>query len=666
MSEHFTPYGNWIVSSLRRECIKRKLKEYPKKRYVKREVLEAMLIIDDKSKRVIKRKGALISTRSPLLIIPKPFVEIHPPVIRTGTEESLSSEDKSTLIIGLGINDEVSLNCSRALFTGVRDHESLKWIDLTVKKTVPPNIFSSILIYRPSVLFNHGGILDPRKISTILSTLKKTGVIHVVNYTDPDTHSLNDYLEKRDYETSSTWTINIRNYDTVFNIFRKRIKVTPKPHGDVMKLENNFDDGFEEITVRPPGKYTIVNLTLNISKHNKTDKFKTPIQVTGITLEQFRAEIEKDQFIEAFVTSSKNLFTYKAMFYKRKLIETQKEFARVQTKVHTLRRKGVSYYTIKEMYPMCDFYAGFILVLEELVKTVLDRIEDVNPTNTRKNLIEALTHPTRGFASIVGRQNIKDNLASQLYAFSKSYKSFVNAFNNICLMGSTGVGKTILAKVIGFVFAKSGILATDTVKIISRADIVGQYVGQTAPRTRACLLNALEGVLFIDEAYQLTPEDPGRDFGPEAITEIVNFLDKYIGMNVVIVAGYEDLMKGRFFPSNEGLSRRFPFRLILEKYSVNELTDILIQFIERGTEINIDDETGNWLFSAITQLSEKFEVEGVFSNQAGDMLNLGASIIKSINSSYAVSWTPGNLKNNTPILLSGLNDYLLMKGLMMT
>ena len=244
------------------------------------------------------------------------------------------------------------------------------------------------------------------------------------------------------------------------------------------------------------------------------------------------------------------------------------------------------------------------------------------------------------------------------------YYGFQIDGNSRFLLGDfTVTHNTALAKVIAYAFSKSGILATDTIKIVSRSDLVGQYIGQTAPRTRGNLLETLEGILFIDEAYQLSPDDPGRDFGPEAITEIVNFLDKYIGMSIVIVAGYEDKMTKNFFGSNEGLARRFPYRLTLSNYSISELTDILIRFVERSTEMQIDDETGNYLYSVIEYLDEEHKTDDIFSNQAGDMLNFGSSLVKAINGSFKVKWKQGNLENNTPILKEGLQDYLKMKNL---
>jgi SpoVK/Ycf46/Vps4 family AAA+-type ATPase len=297
--------------------------------------------------------------------------------------------------------------------------------------------------------------------------------------------------------------------------------------------------------------------------------------------------------------------------------------------------------------------------LEELLALVLSRLKEVDEKTVQCNLREVIDDPVQGFACIVGRDDVKNRIAGQLYAFSRSYKIFTNTFNNICLLGSPGVGKTGLAKVIGYVFSKTGILATENIKITSRSSLVGQYVGQTAPRTKSAFLETLEGILFIDEAYQLTPPDPGRDFGPEAVTELVNLIDKFIGMNVVIVAGYEKEMMTQFFPCNEGLARRFPYRLILTPYSVGELTDILIRFVEQKIPHEIDRRLANYLYSIIVSLND----DGVFENQAGDMLNLGSSLVKSINGCYRVRWEERDLEHNKPIILEGLEDFLYPKGL---
>lgn len=387
----------------------------------------------------------------------------------------------------------------------------------------------------------------------------------------------------------------------------------------------------------------------------------------SITLRQFRKEIDNDKFIDRFLISTKKLLEYKYNFYMEKYKTTQEEHIRTKEKVTKFKNQGASEDTIKQLFPMKDLYIGFTIQLKEIMKNIKDRLDKLDKDYLRKNLIDALENEKKGFASIVGRKKLKNSIVSQLYAFSQNYRVFTNSFNNIALLGGAGVGKTSTAIVMSYVYSKCGILVTNNTKIVSRADLIGQYIGETAPKTRGILMETLEGVLLIDEAYQLAPPslNDNKDFGPEAITEIVNFLDKYIGMNIVIVAGYPTEMLTRFFPTNEGLSRRFPYQLILPNYSNEELTDILVRFIESKLNKLIDDETSNYLYNCVVFLSKLplKEYGFIFKNQAGDMLNLGTSIVKSINSAYSVKWKDGNLKNNILILREGFNDFLKLRAI---
>lgn len=383
----------------------------------------------------------------------------------------------------------------------------------------------------------------------------------------------------------------------------------------------------------------------------------------SITLEEFIEELENADFVSAFLESVKKFMTYKHDLYQSKLKEIKAENHRVSLKVKKLQAVGARESTIKEMYPMFHFYEGFIFQLQDIINLVSSKLKGLSAVSLKKGLLRSIRHTKKGLAAIVGRDEEKDQIVSILYSFSKSHKTLINAFTNFCFTGSAGTGKTALAKVIGYVFSKSGILATSVVKIVSRADLVRGYVGHTAPATRSMLFETLEGVLFIDEAYQLTPMLPGQetnDFGKESITELVNFTDKWIGTNVIMLAGYEDKMKKYFFPSNEGLTRRFPYMLHLSDYSEEELANILVRFIKSKTDEEIDEETSNYLYSVLSDLGENYP--GAFNGQAGDMLNLGTSIVKSVHAAFRKKWSPGNLKNNKPIILNGVKEFMKLKG----
>lgn len=143
---------------------------------------------------------------------------------------------------------------------------------------------------------------------------------------------------------------------------------------------------------------------------------------------------------------------------------------------------------------------------------------------------------------------------------------------HMCFTGNPGTGKTTVALRMAEILRQLGYVRRGHLVAVTRDDLVGQYIGHTAPKTKEIIKKAM-GVLFIDEAYYLYRPENERDYGQEAIEILLQVMENQRDDLVVILAGYKDRMD-RFFESNPGLSSRIAHHLDFPDYSVDELVQI--------------------------------------------------------------------------------------------
>ncbi|MBZ0181742.1 MAG: AAA family ATPase [Melioribacteraceae bacterium] len=236
----------------------------------------------------------------------------------------------------------------------------------------------------------------------------------------------------------------------------------------------------------------------------------------------------------------------------------------------------------------------------EAYSTILP--EDI-PIEVQKDL--SIEDALGGLKDLIGMDSIKDevrNLAKFLRVEKKRIelggeKTALNI--HFVFTGNPGTGKTTVARIIAEVFKSLGLLSQGQLIEVDRTKLVGSYIGQTAPKTEQVINKAMGGVLFIDEAYTLSPQSQS-DYGPEAINTLLKRMEDDRGKFLVIVAGYTNEM-AEFLETNPGLASRFTKKIHFDDYQPNEMMQIMKLFVAKKGMI-LDSEAEQYLINHFTEL----------------------------------------------------------------
>ena len=196
--------------------------------------------------------------------------------------------------------------------------------------------------------------------------------------------------------------------------------------------------------------------------------------------------------------------------------------------------------------------------------------------------------------SLIGLDKVKEEV-NNLINFAAYQKKREKAgfkkqqiSNHMVFLGNPGTGKTTVARILAKIFKEIGLLSKGQLVEVDRSQLVANYVGQTADKTKGQIERALGGILFIDEAYTLYKKDSTNDFGQEAIDTLLKMMEDHRNDLIVVVAGYTREMT-QFLDSNPGLKSRFPKLIRFEDYTAEELGEIFSSMV-KNNDLKLTEE----------------------------------------------------------------------------
>jgi SpoVK/Ycf46/Vps4 family AAA+-type ATPase len=194
--------------------------------------------------------------------------------------------------------------------------------------------------------------------------------------------------------------------------------------------------------------------------------------------------------------------------------------------------------------------------------------------NINLRVLSDLVEPLTELNSMIGMKNIKQSIFDKIILYLQGLDNKNTDFLHTVIYGAPGMGKTEVAKIIGKIYTKMGLLSKGDFKEVRLTDLKAGYVGQSELKTQKVFDDAKGCVLFMDEAYSLGSDDKLDQYS-QSIVDVINpYLDKYKDDFIFIIAGYKDDLQNRFFRGNQGLRSRFGLWLEIDDYKGIDLLQI--------------------------------------------------------------------------------------------
>ncbi|WP_445668097.1 AAA family ATPase [Paenibacillus sp. FSL H3-0333] len=248
---------------------------------------------------------------------------------------------------------------------------------------------------------------------------------------------------------------------------------------------------------------------------------------------------------------------------------------------------------------------------EETTKITTNSTEP--SANLTPSYLESIREIFQELDEMIGLEKVKE-LIYEIYALLQVEKlrqemglKVNHHVYHMVFKGNPGTGKTTVARIVAKLFQRMGVLSKGHLIEVERADLVGEYIGHTAQKTRDLVKKALGGILFIDEAYSLA-RGGDKDFGKEAIDCLVKMMEDKHSDLIIILAGYPDEMD-MLLEANTGLPSRFPIKIEFDDYNVNELVliaakmagerdySLTTETVSKLKDIILDEKLDNIVFS---------------------------------------------------------------------